>query len=435
MVLVLLSLLSLSVLGQETTQVTVGEESVEVIETEDTITAVDVEGIQDSVTEESVSESSDASAAIPEVAVTSEMPTAEPNHLEVTTEVDDETAVAIDDGSLEDVTALETELVIAEAKTEYTKVYYFLTEKIMTAEAVIAFLQENVPSVDVTPIVEYKTKLEELRSGLSAESDFEAVKQEAITLITDARETTQEIMQGNGIEHEDVVTAVQEYKTEETEDDEAKEQWADAREGYIHAKTTVVLARFNNFEKVSQRYGSVEQSEELQNLMAQLQVIAQQIAGAAGTFDKTQIEAYMAQAHSIVDQAKGVAKDMKESYHAEKKQEQETSKEEKNESKSNGKFGSAQAVDAEDNEENEDSSTTEDVNEDDSEDSEEAETEDADVEETEYQDSEETETEDADVEETEYQDSEETETEDSDGDERDTEDSEEDNDHEEKGKH
>ncbi len=384
-VLVLISLFSMAVYGQETTEQTTQEEDTEIMPTGDTTTETDVD--ETYVTEESdAPEQTDTSTEtdVDETSVTEESDASEqtdtstdatfdnttPEETETEQPVDDVTAEETDvesfEEELEDVAEEEQAVEEAVAETEYTKAYYFLTEKILTAEAVIGFLQENMPAIDVTPIMEYKTKLEELRAGLTENSDFDAVKEQAVALIADARKTTKEIFQENDIQTSDVVDAVQEYKDEETEDDEAKEQWANAREGYVHAKTTVVLARFNNFEKIANRYGDAEQAEELQSLMEQLQAITNQIANAAGTFDKEQIDAAVDQAKTIVEQAKEIAKEMKKSYQKQHKEQREAGKDEKKESNSVGRYGSAQAVDAEDeddelddiaNEENENEET------------------------------------------------------------------------------
>ncbi len=163
-VLVLISLFSLSVYGQEATQVAVGEGSIELIHVSDTTTGVSIDASD-------ITASSGETGVV--VSADSIVVTANPTILEydalgeVETEqvIDTETAEATDaeelKESLEEVAELEEDVEDAKEETEYAKAYYFLTEKILTAEAVIAFLQENVPAVDVTPIVEYKTKIEE----------------------------------------------------------------------------------------------------------------------------------------------------------------------------------------------------------------------------------------------------------------------------------
>lgn len=365
-VLVLISLFSMAVYGQETTEQTAQEGNIDVaVQTGDTTTDVNTDTTDGAVT------SGESEAVIG----ADEIPATEDSDASEETEAGQSVDIVIaEDASgtevealeeefeeLEDVAEEEQAVEEAEAKTEYTKAYYFLTEKILTAEAVIGFLQENVPAIDVTPLIEYKTKLEELRAGLTENSDFDAVKEQSVALIADARKTIQGIIQENNIQASDVVAAVHGYKDEETDDDEAKEEWANARKGYVHAKTTVVLARFNNLEKIANRYGDTEQAEELQSLMEQLQAITNQIANAAETFDKEQIDASVSQAKTIVELAKEVAKEMKKSYNEQQKEQHKAEKNKKKESHSVGMYGSAQAVDAEDEYDELDTSAAEDA--------------------------------------------------------------------------
>ena len=234
---------------------------------------------------------------------------------EDTTETNNDDALTeeeVTELDLTDVDAEVTAMQEAHDETKYTRTYYFMTEKILTAEAVIAFLNENFPGVDTTAIAEYKAELEEIRDSLTIGSDFEAVHDEVVELVKNAREETKEIMEENDVEASAVVEAVAEYKKEATEDDEAKESWGEARSGYAHAKATVVLARLNNFEKVANYYSDSENVDELNTIIGQLEAIGEEIAAAAGNFDKEEVDALVEEAKDLIQQAKELAKNIGE---------------------------------------------------------------------------------------------------------------------------
>ncbi len=250
-------------------------------------------------------------------------------------DTDDLTESEVEELGLEDVTDAEADVTDAEQETLYNRAFYFITEKILTAEAVISYLNENYPDVDTSSLEEYKAQLEEIRDGLSQESDFEAVHEQVVALIKDAKAAADAIFEENDISKEDVMQAIQEYKQESTEDDDAKEAWGEARSGYVHAKETVVLARMHNFQKVAEHYG--QDVEDLDAQIAELQSLADQISAAAGNFDKEQIDALVDKAKDVAHDAKELAKnirtDVKEAHKEQRDAEKEERKQEHQEEK------------------------------------------------------------------------------------------------------
>ncbi len=227
-------------------------------------------------------------------------------------ETEQEAEEGIEELEIEDVDAEVTTMEESYVKTEYRRTYYLMTEKILTAEAVIEFLNENFPNVETSSIETYKVELESIRASLTEESDFETVHDEVVALINTAREETKEIMDTNDVELSEVVEAVAEYKEKATEDDEAKEAWGEARSGYAHAKATVILARLHNFEKVADHYTDSEKVEELRIIIEELESIAEEIATAAGSFDKESVDNLVAEATELILQAKEIAKETRE---------------------------------------------------------------------------------------------------------------------------
>src|SRR3989338_1649634 len=131
-------------------------------------------------------------------------------------------------------------------------------------------------------------------------------------IIQNAREEAQTLFEENAVEISAVVEAVGDYKETSTEEDEAKESWGEARSVYAHAKSTVILARLNNLQKLADRYGDAEGSAELNEIIAQLEAIADEIAVAAADFDKEEVKSLAEEARELVKEAKELAKDMRE---------------------------------------------------------------------------------------------------------------------------
>lgn len=218
----------------------------------------------------------------------------------------------IEELEIEDVAVEVTAMEEAHVETEYARAYYFMTEKILTAEAVIAFLSENFPNVDTAVIVEYKTELETIRESFTEESDFGAVHDEVVALIAETREATAKLLEENNISKDEIYTAVKKHKEAAREDDEAREAWGEARSGYAHAKATVVLARLHNFHKVADHYSDSESVDKLNEIIEQLEEIANKIAAAAEIFDKEQIDELVDEAEGLIQEAKDLAKSTRE---------------------------------------------------------------------------------------------------------------------------
>lgn len=249
-------------------------------------------------------------------------------------EADDEEAEesAQEEFDFEDVDEVSKEHDVAESATEYARAYYFLTDRILTAEAVLAFLQENYPDVDRSALESYKAELVALQDSITEESDFHATKEQAKALIDAAREELQTIVEENNVDKDALHRALKEHKEASQEDDAAKAAWGLARSSYAKAKAIVVLARLHNYEKVAERYAdkvSTENLESFKSILAQLDAIADQVGAAAENFNKEDIDALVDQAKELTKEAKELAKDMRDEVREAHKAARETAKEER----------------------------------------------------------------------------------------------------------
>lgn len=330
--LLVFSVVPLGVLAQETEATEDGEETTETAEeTEDEAAEEDDEETAEAEVDEETAETAEV-ATSEDSAATSGDTTA--TTIEASEEATEETEATsdlteedVEELGLEDVSEAQEALQETGKEAAYARAYFFLTEKILTAEAVIAFLLENFPNIDISAIEAYKTQLESIRDGLTQDADFEAVHEQVVALVAEARADTAEILEANNVELSDVKEAVKGYKDESVKDDEAKEEWGLARSAYAKAKATVVLARLSNLKKFAERYGDAEGTAELEGIISELQTIADEIAAAVQDFDKDKVDALVKQSKELVDKAKEIIKDMKGEVKEKRKAEREAIKE------------------------------------------------------------------------------------------------------------
>ncbi len=222
---------------------------------------------------------------------------------------------------------LRDDLVNAQQHANEARAYFHLTHKILTAEAVIAFFQENYPDADVTIIADYKEELERLRAGLNDEIEYDTIKKQAEDLITDARHRMKELIEEYNIDSDELHTFVNEYKEAVYDDDEAQNAWVDARVFYIRANSDLIIERLNSIVMVFNYYLGEGSASTLERVIAELEVVTEDMAQAVTAFDEERFQIDLKETTDLLHEAKHIIHDLWKEIHRQWKEKINAAKE------------------------------------------------------------------------------------------------------------
>ncbi len=204
----------------------------------------------------------------------------------------------------------------AQLEEKYAKAYYFLTDKILSSEAVIEYMTVNYPSVDISSIEEYKNELNEIRNELSTETDFVILKNEIKELVEMQKDFLHDILLDNAVAISDIKNAIEDFKEASTEDDDTKEAWGEARANAIYAKAAVMLGALESFSAGAESILGDDATDELNALIEEIDAKVDELAIAAENFeDKETIKGIANEVKNIVKEAKEESKDIREQMH------------------------------------------------------------------------------------------------------------------------
>ena len=214
----------------------------------------------------------------------------------------------------EEMQAFAEAIQAAKAQEQYARAYFMITERILSAEAVIEYLNENYAEIDTSSIASYLSDLESIRDSLNTETDFKVLREEVKALIDGQKEAMGESLIANNVDKEVLKDAVAAYKEASSEDEAAKDAWNEARSDLVYAQAERILTQLNTFgEKAEAALG--EENEKLQeynDLIAQINVVIDELAAAVQTDDKETVKEIRAELKDLILQTKEVAKELRE---------------------------------------------------------------------------------------------------------------------------
>jgi hypothetical protein len=192
----------------------------------------------------------------------------------------------------------------------YARAYFLLTDKILTAKAVISYFEENSPDADIENLRVYLTSLETLRARLEAGEKLDEIQDTARELIVDAKGIVEVLENAEDIDRDDLKEYVTNYKEVTDEEDEAKEAWADARSAYVEAKADAIVLELESIAAFVESVVGEEDAAELREVVDEIEVLAQELAEAEANFDDEEAKEIKKELHDLLKDASKIIKDL-----------------------------------------------------------------------------------------------------------------------------